>query len=204
MKKAAALLLALGSVFSPARRLARKGTGEYRAKRFSEAQSDFRGASAREPEEKTWNYDLGTAQAAGGDLRGARDQLARAASSEDRALSARSLYQLGTLDLQSGNSGDAATELRRSLELDPGNPDAKRNFEIALRSRKQPPQKPPRPEPNSTAPSPGAGKGRGPDDSEFQRKAGMSRAEAEAILRSLENEQKQKERVPAREMEKDW
>lgn len=206
MKKAAAVLLALGSVFSPARRAARKGVEDFRAKRFADAQSDFRDAAGREPNEPAWKFNLGTADAAAGETAAARAELAKAAESGDPVVAARALYQIGTLDLQARNYADAANELRRSLELVPGDADAKRNFEIAARNRNRQPPPPPkegaskREEPKETKTKPR----NQPDDSEFRRKAGMTRTEAEAMLRSLENEQKQKERVSAREEGKDW
>jgi tetratricopeptide (TPR) repeat protein len=204
VKRVAALLFALGSVFSPARRLAKRGVEEFRAKRFPDAQRDFRAASRRDPAEKTWNFNLGTADAAAGKSAEARAELSRAAESSDPAISGKALYQLGTLDLQAQNYSDAAKELRRSLELAPGNPEAKRNFEIAMRSQKKPPPPKPGDGKENENQSPGRKPDRGLDDSEFRRKAGMTRAEAEAMLRSLENEQKQKERVSAREEGKDW
>ncbi len=179
MKRALALLFALSTVFSPARRVAKRGVSEFRAKKFAEAKRDFREAAAREPAEKTWNFNLGTAHAAAGDLPEARAQLVQATRSKDPAVSAKAFYQLGTLDLQE-NGAAAADELRRSLELQPADPGKK--------------DKP------SSARQPG----RGPEDSEFQKRAGMTRAEAEAMLRSLESEQKQRERVSARQEGKDW
>lgn len=205
MKKAAAALLALGSIFSPARRAAKKGVEDFRAKRVAEAQRAFREAERREPNEPAWNFDLGTANAAAGDHAAARAELAKAAQSRDPSVAAKALYQLGTLDLQESNYPDAANELRRSLEIVPGDADAKRNFEIAARNRDQKPPPPPKGgSGGKEPPKDGKKPEHRPDDSDFRRKAGMTRAEAEAMLRSLENEQKQKERVSAREEGKDW
>ncbi|MGH9442889.1 MAG: hypothetical protein ACRD16_11510 [Thermoanaerobaculia bacterium] len=204
MKKAAAALLALGSVFSPARRVAKKGVEEFRAKRYAEAQRDFREATSREPADPTWNFDLGTALAAAGEGAESRSQLARAAASPDAAVAARALYQMGTLDLQARKYEDASNELRRSLELSSGDVDAKRNFEIASRNRRQHPPPPPKGGGGAKEKPPGSKPQGAPNDSEFQRKAGMTRAQAEALLRSLEDEQKQRERVAARAEGKDW
>ena len=205
MKKAAALALAIGSIFSPARRAGKKGIEDFRAKRFAEAQRDYRDAASRQPEEPAWKFNLGTADAAAGDGAAARTELAKAAEAADPAVAARALYQIGTLDLRERNYAQAASELRRSLELAPGDADAKRNFEIAAKNRDQKPPPPPKgggggkEEPKAGQKPPSR-----PDDSEFRRKAGMTRAEAEAMLRSLDSEQKQKEKVSAREEGKDW
>lgn len=205
MKKAAAALLALGSVFSPARRAAKKGAEDFRAKRVAEARRDFREAERREPDEPAWKFDVGTADAAAGETSAARAELAKAAESSDPAIAAKALYQIGTLDLQAGNYPEAANELRRSLEIVPGDADAKRNFEIAARNRDRRPLPPPKGGGDrKEGPKGGKKPEQRPDDSDFRRKAGMTKAEAEAMLRSLENEQKQKERVSAGEQGKDW
>jgi tetratricopeptide (TPR) repeat protein len=205
VRKAAAALLALGSVFSPARRAAKKGVEDFRAKRVAEAQRDFREAERREPDEPVWKFDVGTADAAAGETSAARAELAKAAESSDPAIAARALYQIGTLDLQAGNYPEAVNELRRSLEIVPGDADAKRNFEIAARNRDRRPPPPPKGGGDRKEGPKGEKKPEHrPDDSDFRRKAGMTKAEAEAMLRSLENEQKQKERVSAREQGKDW
>lgn len=204
MKKAAAALLALGSIFSPARRAAKKGVEDFRAKRVAEARREFREAARREPNEPAWNFNLGTADAAAGENAAARAELAKAAQSGDPAVAAKALYQIGTLDLQEGNSAEAANELRQSLEMVPGDADAKRNFEIAARNRDQKPPPPPKGGGGKEPPKGEKKPEHRPDDSDFRRKAGMTRAEAEAMLRSLESEQKQKERVSAREEGKDW
>ncbi len=207
MKSAGVLLLSLASIFSPfspARRAARKGVEEFRAKQLPNARRDFREASRREPAEKTWNFDLGTAGAAAEDGPEARRELALAAQARDPAIAGKAHYQLGTLELRDRNYSQAVQELRRSLELEPGNPDAKRNFELALQEQKKPPSSKPRDDKGKQNPRPEGKSGKGPDDTEFRRNAGMTRAEAEAMLRSLENEQKQRERASARVEGKDW
>ena len=186
----------------------RKGADAYRAKKFADAESKFRDAARRDPEERAWNFDLGTAAAAGGKSDDARRELTRAAQSADPAVAAKASYQLGTLDLQEKNYPQAVQELRRSLELTPRDPNAKRNFELALREQHKKPPQQPKPKPGSQNakgnPAPRPENDRDQKDSEFRKNAGMSRAEAEAMLRSLENEQKQRERTAARAEGKDW
>ena len=181
--------------------MARSSHDRTTPERVAEARRDFRDASRREPDERTWNFDLGTADAAAGENSEARAQLARAAASSDPAISAKALYQIGTLDLQQQRYADAAGALRKSLKLAPEDAAAKRNFEISVRNLTRPP--PPK-EGGEPEKKPDQKPDRKKDDSEFQKKAGMTRAEAEAMLRSLESEQKQKERVSAREEGKDW
>jgi tetratricopeptide (TPR) repeat protein len=186
------LALSLASLFSAARREARRGEQRYRRGDFAGAGSAFASAAARDPAEKTWRLDLGTAAAAAGDSTTARKALEEAAGSRDPRLSSTALYQLGTLALRENKPADAVAPLRRCLEIDPSARDAKRNLEIALARSAPPP------------PPPSSGKKEGGGEREFERKAGMTRQEAESLLRSLEAEQRRHERPRESAAENDW
>ncbi|HKB70528.1 MAG TPA: tetratricopeptide repeat protein [Thermoanaerobaculia bacterium] len=213
MKTAAAVALAsVLSVFSPARRDAKKGAEAYRDKKFPDAARRFGEAAKRDPSDPAWTFDLGTALGAAGKPGDARGPLGAAARSGERKLAADALYQQGTLDLGAGDYRSAADALRESLLRDPARPDAQRNYEIAwrkLQERKPPPppssgspppapekKKPPAPQP------PGARSGN--RDEEFERRAGMTRQEAEALLRSLDAEQRRREKTAPAAPGKDW
>ena len=111
------------------------------------------------------------------------------------------------MDLAQKRFPEAVTSLKRALELDPSREDARRNFEIALREarKKSPPKsgsppsrarpQPPRPSPAPSRPRP---------DSAFEKNAGMTRAQAEAMLRALDDEQRNPERARPRPGAKDW
>jgi tetratricopeptide (TPR) repeat protein len=204
--KASALLVLAGllSVFGSARRSAREGEKQYRAKNYAASRRAFEDAVRAEPGDPLWKFDAGTAGAAGGDgndAEAARRELEAAARAPDPRIAAAARYQLGTLDLGDKRYAEAVRNLRRSLELDPGRADAKRNLEIALAAASEPPppreggQSPPRPSPGSQRASP---------DREFEKRAGMSRAQAEALLRSLDDEQKRRERAGEPAAGKDW
>jgi len=199
------VLASIFSIFSPARREARAGAKAYREGRLPDAARAFADARRRDPSDRTWAYDLGTALAAAGNDQ-AREKLLEAAKGADRSLAADALYQQGTYDLGHGKAPQAVEELRASLILDPARPDAKRNFEIALRSLRQPPPSP-RPEGSPAPPKTGPKSPPRPDpagDSDFQKHAGMTREEAEALLRSLDLEQRQREKPSAAVKGKDW
>jgi tetratricopeptide (TPR) repeat protein len=196
------LALSLASLFSAARREARRGEQRYRRGDFAEAGRAFASAAAREPAEKTWRLDLGTAAAAAGDSTAARKAFEEAAGSRDPRLSSTALYQLGTLALRENKPVDAVAPLRRCLEIDPSARDAKRNLEIAL-ARSAPPPPPPSSgkEESATQPPPRSSRA---EEREFERKAGMTRQEAESLLRSLEAEQRRHERPRESAAENDW
>jgi len=211
--KAAAIAAALASIFSifsPARRDARDGAAAYRDRKFDDSARSFGAAARRDPKDPAWALDLGTALGAAGKRDQALAPLDGAARSGDRAVAADALYQQGTLDLGGGDYRSAVDRLRRSLLLDPSRADAKRNYELAWRKLQE--HRPP-PPPSSPSPSPAPKKSPAPStttptpprsDSEFERKAGMTREEAEAILRSLDAEQRQREKASPVVGGRDW
>lgn len=197
------------SIFSPSRGDAKKGAALHVQKKYRDAAARFGAAARRDPGDPAWTFDLGTALGAAGDRDKARAPLAAAAGSSDPRVASDALYQQGTLDLEAGKYPDAVEALRRSLALDPARPDAKRNYEIALRNLAPPPPKP------KPSPSPGPGSGqpsreRPPEakppgnEPEFEKRAGMTRRQAEEMLRSLDAEQRQREKAAAAVPGKDW
>lgn len=64
-------------------------------------------------------------------------------------------YNLGTLAAERGGYDDALKSLRRALELDPGNADARFNYELALRRQRERQRRgAPPPSPSPSAPTP--------------------------------------------------
>jgi Ca-activated chloride channel homolog len=140
-------------------------------------------------------YNAGTAALEAGNFDVARGALTEAAKSADPALRYRALYNLGTAALEQARSDstrrnalldEATTNLRGALVLQPSSARAKWNLELALRRR--PPEsggggggRPPsgggggqRPQPAEQAPGP----------------QGLSEAEAEQILNSMERQER--------------
>ena len=197
------------SIFSPARREAKEGTSAYRNGKYEDSARRFGDAARRDPKDPAWALDLGTALGAAGKRDEARAPLAGAARGGDRAVAADALYQQGTLDLGGGDYRSAVERLRGSLLLDPSRADAKRNYEIAWRKLQESPPPPksssgspppsgPKKEPK--APSPSSPR----PDQEFEKRAGMTRQEAEALLRSLDAEQRQREKTSPAVGGRDW
>lgn len=211
MKTAAAVaaLASIFSVFSPARRSARDGAKAYRGRNYEESARRYGEAARSDPSDPAWPLDLGTALGAAGKRDAARAPLASAARAGDRAVAADAAYQQGTLDLGAGDYASAVDRLRESLLLDPSRPDARKNYEIAWKKLQEkkpppPPSKSPAPSPEKK-PSPAAPPTPSREgDREFERRAGMTRQEAEALLRSLDAEQRQREKTSPVVPGKDW
>jgi tetratricopeptide (TPR) repeat protein len=204
---AAAALASIFSIFSPARRDGRDGAAAYRNGKLDDSARRFGAAARRDPKDPAWALDLGTALGAAGKRDDARAPLAGAARGGDRAVAADALYQQGTLDLGGGDYRSAVDRLRESLLLDPSRGDAKRNYELArrkLQERRPPPAPSASPPPSGSKKSPSPASPPPRNDSEFERKAGMTRQEADALLRSLDAEQRQKEKTSPTVGGRDW
>ena len=201
-------------LFSPARGEAKKGVALHRQGRFGDAARAFASAAGKDPSDPAWRLDLGTALGASGERRKARAPLESAARSGDRRIAADALFQEGTLDIEEKRYSEAVDALRGSLLLDRTRSDAKRNYEIALRgaesarrSATQPPRAPSPSPPSAGKPQaapPRPNTPRPGDDPEFERRSGMTRREAEALLRSLDAEQRQREKTAPAVRGKDW
>jgi tetratricopeptide (TPR) repeat protein len=135
-----------------------KGDRAFREQRFTAAESLYarraRQAGAKAPAELRVN--LATARALAGRGPAAESLLADLARGGGPA-GTTAAYNLGTLEARRGEYGGALQSLRRSLELDPDDPDARYNYELALRRReeqrrRQQGQPPPSPSPSTPSP----------------------------------------------------
>lgn len=202
MKGAVALLAGAAALFSGDRKTGREGSAAYTHHDYHGAAQKFDDAARRNPSDPLWRLGAGTSKAAEGKGDPTED-LEAAAKSADPKVAATAQYQLGTLALGAKNYAEAAERLRRSLMLDPRRADAKRNLEIALanlKTPKPPPKSSPKPNDQGKKSKPEQNK----NDGEFQRKAGMSKSEAEALLRALDAEQRKAERVATDHSGRDW
>jgi Ca-activated chloride channel family protein len=110
------------------RRLARKGTRYWKAEALPEAVQAFAGASMLANDDASRLYDLGTSLAAVGDLKSATAILEGA----HRRGAESAAYNLGTASLVQQQAELALPWLRKALLANPNDPEAKRNFELAL------------------------------------------------------------------------
>jgi len=140
-------------------------------------------------------YNAGTTALKAGNFDVARGALTEAAKSADPALRYRALYNLGTAALEQARRDstrrnalldEATTNLRSALVLQPGSARAKWNLELALRRRA--------PEAGGGGggrPPSGGGGGQRPQPAEqAPGPQGLSEAEAEQILNSMERQER--------------
>ena len=137
-------------------------------------------------------FNAGTSALIRGDFPGAIGALERASLSLDPDLRRRALYNLGTAQLNAARRApeesdslviSASNNLRQALQLNPRDPAAKFNYEIARRMM------PPPPPPQS------GGGGNDPQEGESggqsQGRQGMNQAEAEQVLSAMERAERQ-------------
>jgi Ca-activated chloride channel family protein len=77
------------------------------------------------------------ALARAGQADAAREALLGASASEDHAVAADALYNVGNTFLGQKKPKEAVESYLKSLDIDPNDPDARRNLEIALRRLEQ-------------------------------------------------------------------
>ncbi|MBK8479590.1 MAG: tetratricopeptide repeat protein [Proteobacteria bacterium] len=139
-----ALLLLLVPLFGGAFDLLRtrnaaveRGNAELAAGRAKEALAAYDEALAAQPDAQGVHYNRGVALHRLGQHDAARQALLRATQGEDRALRAKSFFNLGDVDFEQKRFAESATAFQQALRLDPRHRAAKWNLELALRRREQ-------------------------------------------------------------------
>jgi Ca-activated chloride channel homolog len=145
-----AALLAVLMLLAPRPALAddfREGERHFAAGRYLEAAAAYNRLIRRGDASPQVLYNYGTALMAAGRGDQAIEPLERAANAGDADLRYRALFNLGLLYLERGRGleGEAAEQgyaaaveaYRRALRVTPSDPDAKWNYELALREQRQ-------------------------------------------------------------------
>lgn len=138
----AVVLITTGGVLSGVER----GNRLFRAEKYDEAVREYRGALRDGDDSPVLRYNLGTALLELGRYQEAQEHLEAALDAVDPALRQYVHYNLGQRFLEDARSSrdaragmalyDAAVEAyRQALRLRPDDPDAKWNYELALRER---------------------------------------------------------------------
>lgn len=229
------LLLGAGFVSAPGRAAAQsawaRGNDAFRAGRYAEAESLYAQRLAKGGPDAV-RVNLATARALAGRA-GAEAPLADLAKNDGPAGRAAG-YNLGTVLGGRNEFEPALRELRRALERDPDDADARWNYEVLLRRQQEaerepdaqqpqqsePPPQQPQPQPSPSAPTPGAPPRRGGTQPQPQGQTrggdpppageGMDRAQAERLLgaleelQRLERQRQQQVRVMQEKRGKDW
>jgi tetratricopeptide (TPR) repeat protein len=116
---------------------ARRGAKLFADSSYEEAAEAFRQATIAAPDDARWRYDLGLSEALGAKYEDALNNLGAPARTAPSELAAASLYNAGNVHMAMGKFAEAAAAYRQALVRNPGDVEAKHNFELALRQLQQ-------------------------------------------------------------------
>jgi len=129
-----ALLTPLGG---PAHRKTEAANEHYLAGELDLALAGYTEAQVAAPEAAELHYDIGNVLYRQADYAGAAEAFERALVSAGPGLQPRVAYNLGNAQFRQQEYSKAAESYRHALESVPGDADAKRNLELALRALEQ-------------------------------------------------------------------
>ncbi len=124
--------LAAWSFFDPFHEHVEKGNRSTEASETEAALQHYDEAARVDPSSPIPDYNRGLAQARDGDTESALDSFKRASAAGDASIAADALFNEGNVHLEAEQYEPAIDSYLRSLDLDPEDPDARRNLEIAL------------------------------------------------------------------------
>lgn len=104
-------------------------------------------AARLQPDDPLVQFNAGSGQLLAGEADAALEPLERAAETAPADLQPAAHYNLGTARLQANDPAGAVESLSASLRLDPAQPDAKHNLELALRALEEERRRRPQPSP---------------------------------------------------------
>ena len=215
---AAALLAALAlspPLFASARSKNEEGNRLYKEKKYDEALKRYTEAQLEAPDAPQLHYNLGNVLFRKGDLEKARDEYLRALAAADPGLDPRAVYNMGNAFFSQQQYKEAISAYQRALKLNPSDPDAKRNLELALlrmqqqkqqqqqqkqkqgdkkndQGQKQPqPQQPRSGDEKNQNQGEKKEQGQEPQSASRRDKGSLSKEEAERILNALQEDEKE-------------
>ena len=223
---AAALLVAL---FLPAPAHAdpaaknNQGNRQYEAKRYDDALKSYTDAQAERPAAPEIHYNIGNVLMRKGDVDKAIEEYLRAQTSGPKSLAEAAHFNRGNALMMKGELQPAIDAYVHALKIDPRDPDAKRNLELALRllekqqqQQQQQPQDQDQPpdqkKPQQPPPQPDKEKKDDSPQPKPMRPGDMSPEEAKQILEALRESEKESLKKHAqasvpphtKNPEKDW
>jgi Ca-activated chloride channel family protein len=134
---AAAYFLGGWSFFDPFHEQVEKGNRSAKERQTADALEHYEAAGKIAPASPIPDFNRGVVLSEKGDVEEARAAFQAAQASDDKAIAADAHYNLGNLLLEQGDAAGAIEEYLRSLDLDPADPDARRNLEIAIRKKEE-------------------------------------------------------------------
>ena len=134
---AAAVMLPLGG---SAHRKTAEGNRHYSDGAYEDALRAYTEAQVSQPEAPELYYDIGNVLFRQEDFEGAAEAYTRALLSAGEHLTGPAAYNLGNARFEMQQYDAAVSAYERALRADPGDADAKRNLELALRALDERPQ----------------------------------------------------------------
>ncbi|HET9886523.1 MAG TPA: tetratricopeptide repeat protein [bacterium] len=125
------------SFFDPFHAHVEKGNHEAKKGKPSGALEHYEAAGKLAPASPIPDFNRGIVYSQEGNVDQARSAFEAAQASEDQGIAADAHYNLGNLLLQKDDAAGAIDQYLRSLDLDPSDPDARRNLEIAVRRKEE-------------------------------------------------------------------
>lgn len=126
-------LLTGWSFFDPFHANVEKGNREAEAGEADKAIERYDEAAKVDPSSPIPDFNRGIVLSEKGDVEKALDSFRAASASEDPEVAADALYNMGNVYMQGEQYEPAIDSYLKSLDLDPVDADARRNFELALR-----------------------------------------------------------------------
>jgi Ca-activated chloride channel family protein len=120
-----------------AHRKTERGNSQYLDGLYEEALRSYTEAQVDAPEAPQLYYDIGNVLYRQGDYDGAAEAFERSLLSAPQEMLPMAAYNLGNARYRLQEFKEAADAYQRSLKEDPGDVDAKRNLELALRALQQ-------------------------------------------------------------------
>jgi len=125
------------SFFDPFHENVEKGNQRAKQGEPADALAHYETAGKIAPASPIPDFNRGIVLSEKGDVEEARAAFQAAQASDDKAIAADAHYNLGNLLLEQDDAAGAVEEYLRSLDLDPADPDTRRNLEIAIRKQEE-------------------------------------------------------------------
>lgn len=186
-------------------RLGQQGLDDWHKGDYPGASEQYRSALDAAGESPELLYNLGTSVYGQRDYARAADILGRV-HTNDKSLAAKAAYNRGNCLYRLGQWQAAADAYKRALDLDPGDADARYNYDLCQERLKKECEKPedqqPKPDakPNPQCPNPGQTPGAGqgnpqpgpqPPPKASPKPGALSKSEADAILERAQRSERQ-------------